>query len=131
MLNFDPLQHFEWLIYISVGLIYSLFALFNSLSRKGGLIFARKNVRSLPVILAIHMAFLIILLLLMRAATHIYPASPIWLKETFLAVRASRYVSTFDILFVLVMTAMYYVESRCIYLEPEDTPRTISETYEP
>ncbi|MGB0121996.1 MAG: hypothetical protein WA400_16355 [Silvibacterium sp.] len=68
-----------------------------------------------------------ILLGLMRVATDIYWSLPKWLTNTLFHSRAGD-ISTLDILFVLVAVAMYYIERRCIFKQPEDADQTFSET---
>jgi hypothetical protein len=117
LVDFDPLQYFSWWVYGFTVVTYTALAFHGELPRKGALIFSRRNARSSQEIITIHLAFLLALLLLMRAAIYIYPILPDWMTDTFNG-RGSAH-SAFDILFIVVMIALHYVERRWLYVDSE------------
>jgi hypothetical protein len=117
LLLFDPMQYFSWWIYVGVGVVYTALVFCGELSKEGTLIFSKQNARSLLEIFTVHLAFLAILLGLMRTGPHIYRFLPNWLTDTFNARGSS--VSVLDIVFILLMIAAHYAERRCLYVDSE------------
>jgi hypothetical protein len=114
---FDPLQFFSWWVYGGVAVAYTALVFNGELSKAGPLIFSRRNARSRLEIVIVHLACLSILLALMRIALYIYPTLPNWMTDTFNG-RGSAH-SAFDILFIVVMIALHYIERRWLYVESE------------
>ena len=81
------------------------------------------------MVIAIHFTFLIILLGLMRVATYFYHSLPNWLTDE-LGRFQNIDISAFDILFVLAMVAMYYLERRFLFKESQDAYQTLSGSHE-
>lgn len=95
---------------------YTALVFHGELSKKDGpLIFSNHNVRSISGIIFIHSAFLAVLLMLMWIGVFTYPFLPGWMTGMFKS-RGSEY-SALDILYILVMIAMHYIERRYIYVE--------------
>lgn len=115
VLIFDPLQYFSWWIYLAFGVVYTGLAFGGELLPPRGLIFSKRNARPLSAIFAIHLAFLTILLGLMRMAVSVSPSLPDWLT-------ASHRGSGLDLVFSVAVAGMIRVEQRLVYLESETNP---------
>jgi hypothetical protein len=111
-LIFDPLQYFSWWIYAAVGAVYTVIEFGGELL--GNEIFSKRNAKPLSAIFTIHLAFLTILLVLMRVAVFISPALPDWLTD------AHHFRgSPLDGFFILAMVVMLKIEQRLIYVESD------------
>ena len=114
----EQLQYFSWVGYVVVAVVYTALVFHGELSKDDGpLIFSKQNARPLPVILMIHVAFLAIILEILRIAPFILPSLPDWTTDTF-RVRGTS-ISIIDVLFVIAMGLMYLIEGRWIYVESE------------
>jgi hypothetical protein len=114
--DFDPLQYFSWWVYGGTAIVYTAFAFRGELPRQGALIFSKQNARSFSGIVTIHLAFLTILFALMRVVVYIYPGLPDWMTNTTFSNGARTVV---DILFIVTMIALHYIERRWLYTAPE------------
>lgn len=107
---FDPLQYFSWWAYLAVGAVYSGLVFGGELLPLRSLLFSKRNARPLSAILAIHIAFLAILLGLMRVAVSVSPSLPDWMTEVHRA-------SGLDLVFIAAMFGILRLEQRLVYLE--------------
>ncbi len=117
--NIDPreiLRYFSWATYAFVAAAYSWFLFGGALFKAGPRIFSKGNTRSAPETLAIHAAFLIILLGGMAIAPFIVAMLPYWMTDTF---NVRGHPSIFDILAVLAMFGLYGIERLLLYAAPQ------------
>ena len=116
--NIDPreiLRYFSWATYAFVAAAYSWFLFGGALFKAGPRIFSRENTKSTPKILAIHTAFLIILLGCMAVAPFIVRVLPFWMTDTF---DVRGHPSIFDILAILALFGLYGIERLLLYAAP-------------
>jgi hypothetical protein len=111
-LAYDIFQYFSWWIYLGAALSYSALVFTGELSKDGPLIFSRKNARSIPVIIGIHINFLIVLLLLMKLICSIDPSLPTWMTSNI-----GRGGTLAVVFFILGMVVMSFIERRWLYVE--------------
>lgn len=118
----EPIRHFPWPVYVLAGAAYSALAFRGELPREGALIFSKQNARPLSTILAIHLAFLTILLGLLWLAPYIEPFLPIWLTDdTYLVGYHGSTYSVLEYLFIFLMIGMHCLERRWLYLKAKET----------
>jgi hypothetical protein len=117
VLFLDPLQYFSWWVYGGVAVVYTALVFHGELSKKDGpYIFSERNARPLSEIISIHLVFLAIFWGLMQIGASTYRFLPNWITTMFDS-RGSAY-SVLDILYILAMIALHYVERRWLYVEP-------------
>lgn len=103
-----------WLPYGGSAATYSA-VVFHSEFPGGARIFSKENARSLRVILAIHTAFLAILLYAVHVAVASFPFLPSWLTVT-----VSRANTTlFEFIFIVIFTAVALLERKWLYVDSE------------
>jgi hypothetical protein len=114
ILIYDSFQYFSWWVYLGSTLIYSAFVFSGELSKDGPLIFSKRNARSTKMIIVIHINFLMALLLLMKLVCSIDPSLPDWMTR-----HIGRGVTSLDLLFIIAMMLMGFIERRTLYVEPD------------
>jgi len=116
--NIDPreiLRYFSWATYVLVAAVYSCLLFSAAPFKAGPRVFSKENTRSTVEILAIHAAFLLILLGCMAIAPFIVRILPYWMTDTF---DVRGHPSIFDILAFLIMSGLYLVERLLVYTTP-------------
>lgn len=113
---FDPLEYSSWWVYAWAAVGYSAFVFrgefFNS---DGPRILSKRNARPLSQLIAGHIAFLAAILGLIQIGSRIYPLLPGWMTDTFVS-RGSSY-SALDIIIIVTMVAIHFIERRWLYRE--------------
>jgi hypothetical protein len=113
----DLLEHFSWLVFGAVVLIYSAMTFRGELAKEGNrLIFSKQNSRPPSQVVEIHLAFLTALLGLMWTISICYPMFPDWMTAPF-KLRGS-YRTALDVLFILAMIGMHYFERFVLVKKP-------------
>jgi hypothetical protein len=116
---FDPLQYFSWWAFAVVVVVYTIVS-FSAFYRQSEPTFSDDNARTPLEIVAIHLGFLLVLFVLMRAAPYVYPHLPEWLTDTFQSRGATWSVA--DIFFVFLTAILFGIERRYIYVEADEDP---------
>jgi hypothetical protein len=80
-------------------------------------IFSKRNARSLAEIVSIHAVFLTILLWLIQFADYIEPSLPEWATDPIGS--GSRRLSVLEIVLILTMVGVHFIERRWLYVEIE------------
>jgi hypothetical protein len=115
--TFDQDRYLPWFLYAGSAVFYSALVFRGEFPRKEGEILSERNARSLPAILTIHCAFLVLLWLCIWVAGSIYPALPEWLTDT---VRdRGGPISTFEFAFIVAAVGMHFIERRWLYVEAD------------
>jgi Ni/Fe-hydrogenase subunit HybB-like protein len=110
-MTFDPLQYFSWRVSVAVVVFYTGLEFGGEVLRND--IFSKRNARPLSAIFAIHLAFLLVLLGLMRLAVAVSPSLPNWLTDTI----GLRGTSVIDTLYIVAVFFIHRTEQRCIFAE--------------
>jgi hypothetical protein len=110
----EDFEYFSRWVYFGSALIYTAFAFSGELSKEGPLIFSKRNARPLSVIFGTHLAFLAILLGLLRLVCYIDSSVPNWMTRDI-----GRGSTILDLLFIIAMMIMGYFERRWLYMESD------------
>jgi hypothetical protein len=116
--NIDPreiLRYFSWVTYCFVAALYSCLVFSAAPFKAGPRVLSKENMRSIPEVLGIHAAFLIIVLACMATAPLIVRLLPFWMTDTF---DVRGHPSIFDILAFLIMSGLYLIERLLVYTSP-------------
>ena len=111
---YDTFQYFSWWAYVVAALVYSAAFFTGEMSKDGPLIFSKRNARSTKVIIGIRMNFLMALLLLLKVGCSIDPSLPDWMTR-----HIGRGGTTLDLLFIIAMMLMGFIERRTLYVESD------------
>ena len=118
-MDFDPLQEFTWPIFACLAAMYTVIVFGSEVfAREKSGLFHKENRKALPKILEIHSVFVVVLLVLFRATSLVFGLAPSWMTAQF--VYHGSYKSALDVLFVLVMLLMRFVERRRLYSNIDD-----------
>jgi len=116
---YDTFQYFSWWIYLGEALIYTALVFTGELSKDGPRIFSKGNARSIQFIIAVHINFLIVLLLLLKIACSIDPSLPDWMTR-----HIGRGLTFLDLFSILGMMFMAFIERRTLYVESNAAKNT-------
>jgi hypothetical protein len=115
----EVLQYSSLLGYAFLAALYTVFVFSSELPKfDGPRIFSKENARTVPQMIAIHVAYLTMFLCLLRLASYIVLTVPLWMTNTFNAGRHLR-LSIFDLLFLAVWVTLALIERRHLYVESE------------
>jgi hypothetical protein len=115
----EVLQYFSWIAYVLIAAAYSAFVFSGELSRDGPLIFSKQNTRSAPQVIAVHLAYLTILLCLLRLASYIVLTLPHWMTDTFSGGRRNSRISIADLSFFALSATIALIERKRLYVQSE------------
>jgi hypothetical protein len=107
---YDIFQYFSWWVYLGSALIYTALVFSGELSKEGPRIFSKANARSTQFIIAVHINFLILLLLLVKITCFFDPSFPDWMTRN--TGRGSTFLDLFSILGMMLMG---FLERRTLY----------------
>jgi len=114
----DPLQHFSWLMFCIVAVVYSFMTFTGVAWKQGALVFSERNARSPITVLSIHARFLLMLLVVLWLVSVGFRGLPKWMMDTITLRGAS--VSYCDLSFVMFMAVLLLIEGRLIFVVAED-----------
>jgi hypothetical protein len=112
----NPQHHYEWLIYALVAFVYTMLQFGISFTNWSTPIFSNRNSRKPSFVVLAHLMFLAILMKFVWLAFYVYQslysALPDWMT-----INIRRGVTPLDLLFVLTVLAIGFIERRWIYVE--------------
>jgi hypothetical protein len=115
----EPMQPFSWLIYFGFAAIYTA-AIFIGYFVASPRVFSPQNIRKRSTVVAVHCAFVAVLLGAIWLACRNLASMPTWLTEKGFMVPTKHHfamVSLLDILFFLLAVILRMIEMPCIYAE--------------
>lgn len=120
----DFLQRWSLPAFGIAAALYTLVT-FANVGTVKAMVFSKRNAIPASTVLTVHLQFLTALLVLMWAATAVYPSLPAWMQGMWFRGRGSR-SSTLDLIFLLGLGLMSHFEQKRIYLERDTEPEVAS-----
>lgn len=102
-----------WLVYLGMGIFYTIFVFWLSVTRNEVRIFSKQNAKPRSTIIVVHLLFLAMILSFMQLIPQIKASLPEWVTHTY------GRTSIFSGVVVAAIFILRYIERRYIYAEAE------------